>query len=213
MRAILARYAGYGLVAMFLASCATTSLVDTWRNPDMPAVKGYHKLLVSSTGRDINERQVYEDVMVAELRQHGVEAVASYPLMRTGERDRGKALDSAVKQSGSDAVLSVRTTMVEQKTSVVPGYVSGYPGYPDFWYPPAFHEWNMNGYYGTRMLYEPPTIIAYTVATMQVNLFDVASGKLTWAASLETTEPGKVLAVSRDVARIVVEKLKKLGLI
>ena len=213
MRTILARYAGCGLVAMFLASCATTSLVDTWRNPDVSAMKGYHKLLVSGMGRNINERQVYEDVMVAELRQHGVEAVASYPLLRTDEGDRAQALEKAVQQTGSEAVLTVRTTMIEQKTSVVPGYGSGYPGYPDFWYPPAFHAWNMNSYYGTRMLYEPPTIIAYTVATMQVSLFDVASGKLIWAASMETTEPGKVLAVSRDVARIIVESLMKLGLI
>lgn len=213
MRATVARYAGGFLVVLLLASCATTSLVDTWRNPDMLSVKPYHKLLVSSTGRNINERRVYEDVMAAELRRHGVEAVASYSLMQPDGGGKIMALDRAVKLSGVEAVLNVRTTMIEQKTNVVPGYWGGYPGYPDFWYPPAFNTWNMNGYYGTGMLYEPPTVITYTVATMQADLFDVASGKLTWAASLETSEPGRVLTVSRDVARIVVQSLIKQGLI
>lgn len=214
MRALITRYMGWCLVAVLLASCATTSLVDTWRNPDMASVKRYHKLLVSSTGRNINERRVYEDVMVAELRRHGVEAVASYPLMQSGKKeDRTTALDKAIKLSGVEGVLNVRTTMIEQKTDVIPGYWDGYPGYPDFWYPPAFHAWDMNGYYATGMVYEPPTVITYPVATMQADLFDVASGKLTWAASIETSEPGKVLAVSREVARIVVQSLLKQGLI
>jgi hypothetical protein len=210
MRTLLERCAGWCLGALLLASCATTSLVDTWRNPDVGMAKRYHKLLVSSTSRNSDERQVYEDVIVAAVRKQGVEAVASYPLLPPDGGDRGAALNRAVQLSGADGVLNVRTTMVEQKTSVVPG---NYPGYPDFWYPPAFRAWNMNGYYGTRMLYEPPTVITYTVATMQANLFDVASGRLTWAISMETTEPGRVLPVSRDVARIISESLKKQGLI
>ena len=212
MRSLFARCMALCVVTMFLSSCATTSLVDSWRNPDVTPAKRYHKLLVSSMGRNVNERKVYEDVIVAGLRQQGVDAVASYPLMQTDNGDMTKALDKAVKQSGADAVLNVQTTMIEQKANVVPGY-GGYPGYPDFWYPPAYHSWNMGGYYGTRMLYEPPTIIVYSVATLQANLFDVANRKLVWAGSLETSEPGKVLAVSREVARLVIQSLVKQGLI
>ena len=213
MRARVARYVGWCLVGMLLASCATTSLVDTWRNPDMPSVKRYHKLVVSAMGRNIDERQVYEDVIASELRQHVVEAVTSYSLLQPNEGDNATALNKAVRLSGAEAVLNVRTTMIEQKTDVVPGYGGGYPGYPDFWYPPAFHAWDMNGYFGTRMLYAPPTIITYAVATIQASLFDVASGKLIWAASIETSEPGKVLMVSKDVARIIIQSLMKQGLI
>jgi len=208
-RARMVKYVGWCLAAMLVASCATTSLVDTWRNPDVSAVKRYHKLLISSTGRNLDERRVYEDVIASELRQHGIQAVASYPLMQPEGEDKVAALNKAMQLSGADGVLNVRTTMVEQKVSIVPGY----GGYPDFWYPPAFHTWNMNGYYGTSMLYEPPAIIAYTVATMQANLFDSASGKLAWAISMETTEPGKVLSVSRDMAHIIIQSLVKEGLI
>lgn len=206
MRSLFAKCMVLCVVTMFLASCATTSLVDSWRNPDITPAKRYHKLLVSSIGRNVNERKVYEDVIVAGLRQQGVDAVASYPLILTDNGDMAKMLDKAVKLSGADAVLSVQTTMIEQKANVVPGY-------PDFWYPPAYHSWNMGGYYGTRMLYEPPTIIVYSVATLQANLFDVANRKLVWAASLETSEPGKVLAISREVARLVIQSLVKQGLI
>jgi len=40
---------------------------------------------------------------------------------------------------------------------------------------------------------------------LQANLFDVANSKLVRAASLETSEPGKVLAISREVARLVIQ--------
>jgi hypothetical protein len=34
-----------------------------------------------------------------------------------------------------------------------------------------------------------------------------------WAASIETSEPGKVVTVSKEVARIIVQALVKEGLI
>lgn len=210
MRKIFAGLLGISTVALFVASCATTSLVDSWRYSGSAPVTRYHKVLVSSVGRNVNERRVYEDVIAAELRQRGIEATTSFTIMPSDDHDKRQALEQAVKQSGSDAVLSVQIIMIERKTTVDPGSVSGYA---DFWYPPDFHRWDMYGYFGSRSFYEPARFYSYDVATMQANLFDAASGKLMWAASIETSEPGRVVTVSKEAARIIVQALMKEGLI
>jgi hypothetical protein len=48
---------------------------------------------------------------------------------------------------------------------------------------------------------------------MQVNLFDAASGKLLWAATLESNEPEKVVSVGNEVAQLIAQSLSKEGLI
>lgn len=208
MRPVFVKILGLFVITGLLSSCAATSLVDSWHTPNLTNRK-YHKLLVSSIVKSSNTLKVYEDVLAAELKQSGIEATASYLLMPKDEPVSQQALEKAVKESGADGVLSIQTTMVEKRTNVQPGYVDNYPGY---WYPPAFPYWDMYGYYGATTFYEPPSMVMYSVATIQVNLFDAESGKLIWAGTIETSEPGKVVTVSKDIARIVMQALLKEGL-
>lgn len=196
------------LVAL-LCSCASVSMVDTWRNPNLAAPRLQKVLVVSITKRDAT-RRVFEDMLASELGRHGVEAVPGYTMLaETGSPD-WSAVDRAVRSSGAQAVLTVQTTKVEQQTTVQPSTVGTYPGY---WYPPAFPAWDLPGYYGAMGYYGPSYVTTYDVATMQTNLFDAASGKLLWAATLQSSEPENVTAVGRDLAQKVVKSLAKEGLI
>jgi hypothetical protein len=208
MRKIL-KVAGLFLVTSMLCACASASLVDTWRNPSIRAARLQRVLVVSITKKD-SSRRVYEDMLASELSQHGVEAVAGYTLIPGGEKTDWTVLEKAVRKAAAQAVLTVQTIKVEQQTTVQPGYVTTYPGH---WYPEAFPTWDLYGYYGSMANYGPAYVSTYDVATMQVNLFDAASGKLLWAATLESSEPEKVISVGKDLARIVIESLVKEGLI
>jgi len=192
-----------------LCSCASTSLVDTWRNPSLRPERLQRVLVVSITKKD-SSRRVYEETLSSELSRRGVQAVAGYTRFPTGERIDWDKLDKAVKNAAAQAVLTVQTIKVEQQTTIQPGYVGSYPGY---WYPDAFPAWNLHGYYGSMAHYGPSYISTYDIATMQVNLFDALSGKLLWAATFTTSEPEKVISVGKDLARIVVESLVKEGFI
>jgi len=190
-------------------SCASTSLVDTWRNPSLRPERLQRVLVVSITKKD-SSRRVYEETLSSELSRRGVQAVAGYTRFPTGERIDWDKLDKAVKNAAAQAVLTVQTIKVEQQTTIQPGYVGSYPGY---WYPDAFPAWNLHGYYGSMAHYGPSYISTYDIATMQVNLFDALSGKLLWAATFTSSEPEKVISVGKDLARIVVESLVKEGFI
>lgn len=203
------RLASIFLFATMLCSCASTSLVDTWRNPNLRATRLTKVLVVSITKKD-SSRGVYEDVLASELGRHGVVAIAGHTVMPSGVRTDAALLDQVVRKALADAVLTVQTIKVEQQTTVHPSYVTPYPGY---WYPTAFPTWNLYGYYGSMAHYGPTYVSTYDIATMQVNLFDTTSGKLLWAATVESSEPENVVSVAKDLARLVIDSLVKEGLI
>jgi len=207
MRQLL-RTAALTVLGSLICSCAAVSLTDTWRNPTLPS-PGLKRVLVVSILKNDASRRIYEDMLGNELAGHGVEPVLGYTLM---PEDGGKwsELDKAMKKASAQAVLTVQTIKVQQQTTVQPGYVTTYPG---MWYPEAFPSWDLYGYYGSLANYGPAYISTYDVATMQVNLFDAASGKLIWAATLKSDEPEKVTAVGQELAKKVVEALVKAGII
>lgn len=196
-------------VASTLCSCASVSMVDTWRNPDLAAPRLQKVLVVTIAKKDAN-RRVLEEMITSELARHGVQAVAGYTLIPDGTTKDWSQVDQAVRKTGAQAVLTVQTIKVEQQTTFQPGSVTTYPGY---WYPPAFPRWDLPGYYGSMAYYGPSYVSVYDVATMQVNLFDAATGKLLWAGTAQSSEPENITAVGRDLAQKVVRQLAKERLI
>ncbi|MBU5613994.1 DUF4136 domain-containing protein [Geomonas azotofigens] len=206
----LIRIAVIVCLTALLCSCASVSVVDTWRNPSLRGNR-LHKVLVVSFARKETSRAVSEDTLAGELRKHGVDAVASYSILSQATIPDWHALDRAVRSTGAEGIITVQTIKVERQTTVQPGGVaSPYPGY---WYPPAFPDWDFPGYYRSMALYGPSYVTTYDIATIQVNLFDVGSDKLLWAGTLQTLEPENVTKVGKDLADKVVKSLQKERLI
>jgi hypothetical protein len=209
MQSFILKLIGLIFVPVILCSCATTSLVDTWRNPDMTILKHRKLLLVYISKNDTTSR-LYEDVLASELSRRGVASVTGYAILPEGKKVNRQNLAKGVEQSGADAVITMQTVRVEQRTTIQPGYEEIYP---DYWYPGAFPRWDMYGYFDGYSYYEPPLISTSEIAKIQVNLFDAQKSKLLWAATVQTSEPGNAVSVSKELAGIVVSSLIKEGLI
>lgn len=209
MRNLIRIFVALCLTAM-LCSCASVSVVDTWRNPALRGSR-LQKVLVVSFARKDAARAVYEDTLVGELNRQGVEAVASYLTISGATLPDWNVLDRAVRSAGAQGVLFVQTVKVEKQTTVQPSAVA--TPYPGYWYPPGFPDWDFPGYYRSMALYGPSYITTYDVATIQVNLFDTGSDKLLWAGTMQTMEPENITRVGKDLARKVVKSLKKDGII
>lgn len=194
-------------LASLLCSCASVSVVDTWRNPELRPQR-LHKILVVSINNKESTRRVYEDMLASELSRKGVEAVPGYSVIPGAALADWGVLDRAMRRVQAQAILTVQTIKVEKQTTVQ----SDNP-YPGYWYPQAFPGWDFPGYYRSMAMYGPTYVTTYDVATMQVNLFDAASDKLIWAATIESTDPQKVTTVGQDLAHKVVKRLAKEGLI
>ena len=199
-----------GLI-LFLAACATTSLVGSWRDPEYSG-PGFKKLLVVGITKESRLRRTFEDIFAGQLRARGVQAVPSYTLIpKDGQVDESE-LAAAVKKSGSDGVITTRLVQVDTKTGVSPGYTTyfGAPVYPYAYYPAPVPGATLYGYYtNTFAVYQPPTSYTYEEATLETNLFDAKSSKLVWAGTTVTFETKATTTASADLAKVIIESLAK----
>ena len=108
-----------------LSACATTSMVDTWRDPNYKG-KAFRNFLVVGITKDPGVRRVFEDIFTAELRNRGLQATASYTVTPPDQTVGKELLAEAVKKTGADAVVTTRVVNVQQQTSVTPAYVETY---------------------------------------------------------------------------------------
>jgi hypothetical protein len=200
------------VVALFLmAGCATTSMVDTWKDPNYKG-KGFHNFLVVGITKDPGVRRVFEDIFTAELRSRGLQATASYSVTPQEQAVTKELLAAAVKKTGADAVVTTRVVNVQQQT-VTPGYVDTYGSGPNY-YPHRYPQRDLYSYYGTTtQVIQPPTVQNYQVATLETVLFDVADAAMIWSGTSTAFETNQAVTTSKDLSKLIIQNLIKAGLI
>lgn len=195
--------------ALFISSCAPVSLVNTWHNPAAPE-HPFRKLLVVSVAPDAVARQLFEAVLVAELKKRGVEAVPCSSLLPGNEQPNRTVVEKAVHQSGAGGIISLQLDRLASQTTVVPAYTMTYSM---GWYPDAFYAWDFYNYYGATTVYVPPTVIIEQKWMVRATFFNAADGKLLWAGTFQTVKPEQYIAIGEDVAKTVVDRLVQEGII
>ncbi len=198
--------------ALFLvAGCASTSMVDTWRDPNYKG-KSFHNFLVVGITKDPGVRRVFEDIFTAELKSRGLQATASYSVTPQEQTVTKELIAEAVKKTGSDAVVTTRVVNVQQESTVTPGYVENFgPGPGNF--PHRYPQRDLYSYYGTTQVIQPPTVQNYEVATLETVLFDVADAAMIWSGTSTTFETKQSVTVSKDLSKLIIQNLLKAGLI
>jgi hypothetical protein len=201
MRALLLRLAGAIALGVVLAACASTSLVNQWKSPEYPG-GAMRKVMVVGVTKQPSVRRVFEDEFANQLRAAGVEAIASYTVIPEDGQDDPTVLEQAVQKLGADGVLVTRLVKEEQKTQVTPGY-----------YRPApigFYPWYSAAWVG---YYEPPTVYQYDVVTAETSLYSPPQSMLVWSGTTETFSPTDVKKETTGFAGVIIEALRKQGII
>jgi len=186
-------------VALIFSACASTTLDMTWRDPTYEGRRFTKVMVIGSTDNPDN-RRIFEEIVVGELKSRGVEAVASYTLIpNEADVKRDKVVEAA-KASGVDSVLSTRLLGVDTKTAEVPGQS---PGAGDV---------DLYRYYSPM---EPQTTIRqdYQVANLESNLFDARTGKMVWWGRSQTFPTTDIGRVSRELGENVIKSLKSAKLL
>ena len=199
------RYAGAAVVLamLSLAGCASTSLTSQWSSPGFsgPPLK---KLMVAGVSNQSGPRRNFEDEFVAALKTVGVEAVQSYTVIpMDGQADQA-VLEKAVRDVGADGVLITRLVKTQRETRVEPGRIYG-PGYGRGFY----------GWYGSAWggVYEPARVYQYDVVTAETTVYGLAADELIWSGTTRTFDPRDVAKETPGFAKIIIDALKKQGII
>lgn len=196
------RYCILPIVLSLFAGCASTQIVNEWREPDYIAPP-FKKVVVLGISKEAALRRSFEDEFVAQLRANSIQAVPSYQILPEEGQVPESRLLKAVKQSGADAAIMTRLVRVERRTQVTPGYYNPYPAH-------GFYHWYSSGWTG---FYEPSRVYNYDVYTSETSLYDLNRDQLVWAGTVQTTDPGDIPKEIKSYINTIMEALKKEGLL
>ena len=171
------------VAALCLTGCASTRIVNQWRNADYASPR-FQKVLVIGVSAQPSIRRTFEDEFVARLMERGVSAEPSYRYIAEEGRVDEARIKEAVTLAGADAAIITRLIRAETKTQFTPGFYAP---------PPAFTLGFYHGYSAAWFgYYEPPRTYQYAVYTSETSLYDIARNQLVWTGTAQTTEPGDV---------------------
>ena len=191
---------------LLVSACANTKISQSWVDPDHKKV--YKDLLVIGVAESEQNRRAYESYFVEELKAIGVEAVASYKLIKSDQKIDRETVGKAIDGLGIDGVLITHLLAVDEETiyrpsmDYMPMYGGGYYGGMYSYYPHVNTYVHRPGYYTTHETY-----------TLETNLYDVETEELVWSARTRTFSPESVDEVIVDLTRLLIADLKDKKLI
>jgi hypothetical protein len=185
------------VLATLVAACASTSLRDSWTDPDFRGGP-FRKIIVVGATDSPGNRRVFEDIFAERLAATGVGAIRSYTLLpQSGLIPEGE-FEAAARGSGADGLLMVRLRRVDTITRVTTTTV-------------PVTRTSMWGFY--RGWVSVPEVRQDDLATVETNLFDVRTDRLVWTGITETFNPRSVTAEAPGFADVIITALTANGLL
>jgi hypothetical protein len=190
------------LAFLVLASCASTSMVSSKKNPAYtgPELK---RLMVIGVSADARVRRAFEDEFVAKLKAAGVEAQPSYPVLPEINPVDPAQLRKTVQAAGVDGVLAARLVKVERDPN----------GLQEFSFEnrtAGFYEYYGSGSTGS---FDPTAGGMSNLITIHFDLYSVAGSQLVWGGDAATYPSTDVKNVTDGLAYAVIRALKDQKLI
>ena len=196
------------LLAAFIlagaAGCATTELVNMWRDTTYRQRMG--NVLVLAMHRDAARRRLWEDGFASQLERHGVRATPSYRLFPAAIPDTQQVV-GAVRENDFDGVIVTRKLGEATRTRSVPGYTTVEPV-------TVFNPWY--GAYVTYYseVYQPGYTETEETVDYETNVWTTREGgRMVWAGTSRTVDPSSSQEINEEITKLIVPELAKQDII
>ncbi len=198
--------------AIFIASCANTKISQSWVEPNNK--KSYNDLLIIAIAESEQNRRAYESHFVEVLKAQGIEAIASYKLIKSSEKIERDVIAKAIKGLDIDGVIVTHLVGVNEETVYRPATGYGYGGYGGIRHGGG-HYGGLYSYYPHVSSYAatPGYYTTHETYTLETNLYDVTSENLVWSARSRSFAPESVQEVIVDLIKLLVDDLQQNNLI
>jgi|HubBroStandDraft_4_1064222.scaffolds.fasta_scaffold28981_2 hypothetical protein len=192
------------VAVLLLAACASTTFTSTWKAPDVQALNPAGKTIAAVfVARNESRRRSAEDLLAADISQHGAHGVAAYTLLPDDQRGDGEAARAKLKAAGIDGVVVMRVVGRDQRITYTPGYVM--PAYYGAFGP----YWG----YGWGAVYQPGYLQSDTVVSVETLVYSLTRDKLLWASTSRTTDPRGLDNLVTEVANATAKEMIRQGLL
>lgn len=193
-------------ITLLVSSCANTKISQSWVDPDIK--KEYKNLLIIGVAESEQNRRAYESNFVEELKAIGVNAEASYRLIKSGQKIDRETVGKAIEGLNIDGVIVTHLLAIDEETiyrptmTYTPMYGGAYYGGLYSYYPHVNTYVTSPGYYTTHETY-----------TIETNLYDVESEELVWSARSRSFAPESADEVIVDLTKLLIKDLSDKSLI
>ena len=187
------------------AGCARrlrhTQLKASWKDPAFNGPPMKRLLVIGAVKSDLN-RRVFEDAFAGALNGAGSGGVASYPTLPENGAISNERVQQGVQSTGADAVLVTRVMRVRRDVNVSPSYAH-----------PGFYGGGFRGWYGGAYAVTPADVTVYDVLTIESTLWNMRTDKPVWSGTSEVTAPSNIADASKELADVLIARMKADGVI
>jgi hypothetical protein len=188
-----------------LAAAAKADFKSTWKSPGADNVAYAGKKVVGLiVSNDMSLRMSAEEALARELTSKGVQGIAAYKVIPREEIRDKDTVKSWFERAGAAGVVILRLVDLSKETS------------------PSAVVWQSGTYYDSLWSYYPyvwgatidisPSRTDVTVV-VETLIFDVATSKLLWAGTSESSNPKGAQALVKDIVDAAADRMRKDGLI
>jgi hypothetical protein len=226
-----ARLAMSFLSLALLSACSAvkpaTNITGSWKDPETTTT--YKDFMIVVLSKNLPVRSTFEGDISRKLKAEDVKASKSLDIIPHTEKvetiEDKKAAVEKIQSLGHDAIITVTLVKQTEENRYIPGQTQYQPttiGVGTGYYNPVTRESQGGGNYGAFGVYYMAASKAYSTDGyytvdknyfVQTNMFDTKTAKLVWSAQSETFNPGDLSKASGDFSYVMVEALKKSGLL
>jgi len=200
------------LTVLFLVSCSSTKIVDTWTNQEHLNYKSKKVLIVGVT-ENLTARKLFESKLKDEFTARGINAVESYNVFKptfTNAKQTEEEIDEEVKRvsdNGFDSVLISAVKGVDEKVTYSgDAYRTNY-----YWRRFGRYYYLYQDVYFDRGYYEKYNV--YHIEASLYNLKENNDKSLVWVASYDIVDPNTINTTINDYVNAIIKSLEKENII
>ena len=200
------------LTVLFLVSCSSTRIVDTWTNQEHLNYKPKKVLIVGVT-ENLTARKLFESKLKDEFTARGINAVESYNVFKptfTNAKQTEEEIDEEVKRvsdNGFDSVLISAVKGVDEKVTYSgDAYRTNY-----YWRRFGRYYYLYQDAYFDRGYYEKYNV--YHIEASLYNLKENNDKSLVWVASYDIVDLDTINTTINDYVNAIIKSLEKENII
>ena len=189
------------VVAVAVLSAAIT-FTATFKSLDAGAVSFAGKKVAALViSNDDSLRVSGEEALVRELKERGMQAVATYRIAPREEMRTAETAKPWFEKAGVEGIVAVRPVSVESETYNTGTWVTSH--YSTLW-----------GYYGYgwSSVYVPASARSQRVVVVETTIYSVPRNQLLWAAVSETNNSRDLSGFVDELAKEMIKEMQKQGL-
>jgi hypothetical protein len=192
------------LVTMILASCNSTRIASSWKEPNKTVfINKLNKVLVVALFKDETSNRKAEDQMASYLKDAGL---VSYKYFKPNfDRKNEDVIREMIKMDDFDGAITMRLVDIDKDQIYTPSRTSPYPMYYR----------NFSGYYYRNWAYSsaPGYYSSTKTYTVETVVFSIKEDKIIWSGLTKTTDPDGVQKMTEEIAEVVYKRMKEEGFI